>query len=345
MEKIVRQRNVDKKPFLQWGRMIGAGVVYLLLSFYLYLPYLRRFSSIEYLFIFNSAFGALGCFVLSRRWVGSFTASLFAGAVYGFSPFTLSFAAFHPAGGLAVAMLSWLFIPAAYWHKIGFRQPDKIPDFVITALLTLAGPAVLCVFFFMMSLQGIGPFFPVPVSETMTIEGLKSIALPFNMRPGGFALSVYHIPLCGLAMGVCLYYASGGLGIFLLAAAGLCMSFYEPVAMVPPVVWALVPLLCCCVLTGYGFQGIVSAGKQDRWCILGCCAVLAFISAIGFIAGEIYSGFMTGAGAVLLLGMFFILRAGLRWHFYRWLLFTAGFTVDIISGARYILDGIFGLGF
>ena len=70
----------------------GAALVYTSFSVYLYLPYLGKFQRFQNLLTINLIFAALGCFILSRRWICGFIESLLAGALYGFGTFTLSLA-------------------------------------------------------------------------------------------------------------------------------------------------------------------------------------------------------------------------------------------------------------
>lgn len=92
-------------------RHFMALAVYVAFAAYLYQPYRQNFQRWEYLFLVNSPLAAVGCYVLSRRWVSSFAGSFFAGVIYGFGPFMLGLARFHPTGRIsggdrAVAVLS-----------------------------------------------------------------------------------------------------------------------------------------------------------------------------------------------------------------------------------------------
>ena len=331
------------------SRLVCSALIYGSLSIYLYLPYLKSFSYLEFLFLSNSAIGAMGCFVLSRRWISSFTGSLFAGVIYGYSPFSLGFAAFHPLAGVTLAMLGWLFIPAAFWRKFLKDYTNaKLPadgSAVSTAVSAAlcAVPFVFVMFlFWVCSTELMGPFFPLP-NEKMQVANLTGFLTPFAGKPCDFIFSIYHLPVCSMLMGLFLYFASGRVGVGVLAGAGLYLSFSEPIFETSPVVWGLVPLLFMAVLVGFGMQGLVWAGSSDRKWVLGCFVITAVISAIAFITANTYSGIMFALGAILLASLFFVSRAGIRWHLLRWVLFCTGFTVDILSGAKYTLDQIFGV--
>ena len=60
---------------------IAAFISYALLALYLYYPHFEHFGRLDYLYPVNSVLAGLGCFVLSRRWISSFAASLLAGGV------------------------------------------------------------------------------------------------------------------------------------------------------------------------------------------------------------------------------------------------------------------------
>ena len=143
-----KNQNVAKKLTLpkDFGKMIaGATACYLALALHLYRPYIPKFEPVQYLFIINSIAGALGCFVLSRRWVSSFVGSLFAGAIYGFGPFALSFAAYHPFAGLPMAAVPWLFCQAAFFRHNTLHQTNG-HEFVGLAVLKLLPIAAIALF-------------------------------------------------------------------------------------------------------------------------------------------------------------------------------------------------------
>ena len=135
------------------GKVPGAAIIYLAFAIYLYLPYFWHFKIMQYMILLNAVIGALGCFVLSQRWIGAFAGELFAGIIYGFSPFALGFAAYHPLAGLPFAILPWLFCPAVYWSKIckhtGLGQyEDTVWSTITTSVLSLL-PFILIALFFL----------------------------------------------------------------------------------------------------------------------------------------------------------------------------------------------------
>src|SRR5512143_4279997 len=83
--------------------LMAAAALYAVLAIYLFQPHFGGFTGRQWLLPVNACAAALGGCLLSRRWVAEFTGSLLAGAVYGFAPFTLGLARFHPAAGLLAA--------------------------------------------------------------------------------------------------------------------------------------------------------------------------------------------------------------------------------------------------
>ena len=116
-------------------RFFIAAVVYAGFAWHLYRPYLSKFDDWENLLVVNVCLASLGCYVLSRRWVAGFVESFFAGAVYGFGPFILGLAKFHPTAGLLAAAIPWLFLPAAFGFKDKWRWL-RIP-FVVLPFLAI----------------------------------------------------------------------------------------------------------------------------------------------------------------------------------------------------------------
>ena len=107
----------------KYTMFVAAAVVYVAFAVYLYGHYFKGFSTLRLrdLFVANICLASLGCYVLSRRWVAGFAESFFAGALYGFGPFTLGLAKFHPAAGFLAAAVPWLFCPAAFGPRAGWR--------------------------------------------------------------------------------------------------------------------------------------------------------------------------------------------------------------------------------
>jgi len=313
--------------------LILAGVIYAALSVCLYLPYLKHFKVLQYALLLNSALGALGCFVLSRRWVGVFAASLFSGAVYGFCPFALGFAAYHPLAGTVMAVLPWLFCPAVFYPRTRYRK-------IITTALSLLPFIAIAFFFWLCSRPDLGPLFALPKNEKLQLTNMIGLIGPLNSKPHHFIFSFYHVPVSVLLMGLFMYVANARISVMIITAAALCLAFYDPLFQVSPIVWALVPLLFCSVLIGLGTQALAWAGRADRKYILICALVSAALAIATFAMGYNYAGQMHALTAVLTAAIFFLTKAQLRWHPFRWILLSTALTIDITLGAVKIIDKI-----
>jgi hypothetical protein len=86
----------SKSGLMRMLHPVAAVVILSILAAYLYRPHWFQLGGMKLLLPLNSILAAMGCFVLARRWVSSFDASLLAAVVYGFGPFGLSFASYHP---------------------------------------------------------------------------------------------------------------------------------------------------------------------------------------------------------------------------------------------------------
>ena len=62
------------------GKVILAAALYTALAVYLFWPYFNRLTTSQYILPLNFTLAALGCFILSKRWISSLAASLIAGA-------------------------------------------------------------------------------------------------------------------------------------------------------------------------------------------------------------------------------------------------------------------------
>ena len=123
LSSIARWRGLEKRFGLI--KFASAAIIYFAFTIYLYRPYFKNFSTIQYLVIANTSLAALGCYVLSRRWVAAFPGSLFAGLIYGFGPFVLWLGKFHLTAGFLAATIPWLFLPAAFGPKYPNISPSK----------------------------------------------------------------------------------------------------------------------------------------------------------------------------------------------------------------------------
>ncbi|RKY06983.1 MAG: hypothetical protein DRP65_11005 [Planctomycetota bacterium] len=321
-----------------------AAVLYIALGVYLYEPYFKYFSPQRCLVVAGSICGALGCFVLSRRWISAFGALLFAGAIYGFSPFALGFAAYHPSAVLPLAILPWLFWPAAFWSV---KKNKTFLTAVISAALSLLPFVIIPLFFWLCAQPPLGPLFPLPLHIKLHFADVLGLIAPQATKPHEFAFGFYHVPLIVGLMGLFMYLTVHRIKVMILIAAGLVLAFAGPVLQTPPIVWALVPMLSFSVLIGLGTQGLALAGPADRKWILFCLAAAAALAILTILAAvKLPDAFgisakMYGLACVLTGSIFFIAKAGCRWRLLRWVLLCAGLGIDILLGARFIVDKIF----
>jgi len=328
-------------------RFFTAGIVYAVFAGHLYRPYLNRFDRWQYLLVVNVCLASLGCYVLSRRWVAGFAESFFAGAIYGFGPFILGLAKFHPTAGLLAASIPWLFCPAAFGFKEKWRWL-RIPLVVL--------PFLAIVVFF----QGFAYYrlFPVSTQARLHTADLTGLLAPLITAKQNLTLiGFYHIPIAALVIGVSMLLAARRYNVILIIAAGTALAFCGPFYEVSPVIWLAVPVLCCSVLIGAGMQGLASAGFSDRGWILVTAAIMAALAIVTLLLaskyfqtflglGAGYARLFTEAGKMYVLGaivvaiIFFMIRAKLRMRLLRRLVLCAAMAVDIFIGARYIVDRI-----
>ena len=327
-----------------------AGIIYAVFALHLYWRYFRYFDKWQYLLVVNSCMASLGCYVLSRRWVAGFAESFFAGAIYGFGPFILGLAKFHPTAGLLVAAIPWLFCPAAFGFKEKWRWL-RIPLVVL--------PFLAIVLFFQVSTHY--RLFAVSTQARLHPADLTGLFAPLITAKQNLTLiGFYHIPIAVLVIGFCMMLAARRYSVILIIVLGVVLSFYDAFnsyVEVSPVMWLTIPVLCCSVLIGEGMQGLASAGFADRVWILVTMAIMAALSILTLLLatkyfqtflglGSGYAKLFTKAGKMYLLGaimaaiIFFMIRAKLRMQLLRRLVLCVAMAVDILIGANYIVDMI-----
>jgi hypothetical protein len=356
---------------MKYTRFAVAAAVYAAFAVYLYQPYFKGLNSprLQDLFVVNVCLASLGCYVLSRRWVAGFAESFFAGAVYGFGPFALGLAKFHPTAGFLFASIPWLFCPSAFGPK-GKYKPLRVP-------LSLLPFLAIVLFFQSGARFGL---YPIPINLRLNCADLAGLLAPLvtakrNMTLIGF----YHIPIASLIMGFSMLLvpleglSKGSIiqrgkflkglavrrfGIVTIFAVATILAFCGSFFDVSPIIWLAISVLFCSVIIGAGMQGLISAGFADRkWIlftaiIMGVLAIITLLFATKYFQvfaglGSEYAKLLTETAKMYILGavtvamLFIIARTKLRIHPIRHILLCATMALDIFLGARFIVDTIF----
>jgi hypothetical protein len=327
------------------------------LAVYLYRPYLETFQTWQWLLPVNVVVGAVGCFVVSRRWVAGWTGSLLAGAVYGFGPFMLGLARYHPTVGVLAASVPWLFAPAILWSR--GRHP--LVGMVLSVL-----PFLGIVLFFRVSAVSEFRLFAAPIHARPQLVDLVAFIAPVAMaRRSTMLASIYHVPIAALVLGAAMMIKAHRYGLLVTAVLGLGLAlghtWFGPRAVVwlgvSPILWLTIPLVCFSLLVGLGTQGLLEAGSSDRkWVLaaaitLGTLAIVTLLLAakyfqVVFSLGDGYARLFVDAAKMYLLAaiavtiVYVIARQKLRVQPLRWAVLCAVFGLDIFVGARYIVDTI-----
>jgi len=336
----------------KYTKFVVAAVIYLAFAVYLYRHYFKGFGTLRLqdVFVANTCLASLGCYVLSRRWVAGFAESFFAGALYGFGPFTLGLAEFHPTAGLLAAAIPWLFCPAAFGPKAGWRWL-RMPFSVL--------PFLAIVSFFQLAAHF--RLYPIPIQLKLHAADVAGLFAPLVAAKRQMTLlGVYHIPLTGLVMGFAMLLAARRFKIMIILAVATILTFCDSMFAVSPIIWLAISMLCCSIVVGAGMQGLICAGLSDRTWILsstivmGTLAIATLLPAtpagLGFqtlagLTSETGALFtetakMYALGATTMAILFFVVRAGLRLHALRLLILCAAMAMDIFLGARFIIDTI-----
>ncbi len=330
-------------------KLLAAAVVYAAFAVYLYQPYFDRFSPTQFLILINVTLAALGGFVLSRRWVGLFAGSFFAGAIYGFGPFFLWFSSYHASVSLLAAAVPWLFCPAAFvprtkrWNWLS-RPLSALPFAVIVLFFEVSAKLRL---------------FAIPMQTSLQLSDLSGLLAPLVMaQKGSLTLGFYHVPVAMLVMGVAMLFAARRFGIMAIFVLGTIPAFCPAVLNVSPLIWLTIPTLCCAGLVGAGMQGLIFAGAADRKMILAIAIFIAAISIGALLAAtgyckvsadlaEEYGKLLTMTAKMYMLSavamamLFFVAWAKLRIHWLRLAILCSLAALDIFLGARFIVDKVF----
>jgi hypothetical protein len=306
-------------------------------------------SNINHCFIvLNSIVAAVGCYLLSRRWVNSFAGSVLAGLVYGFSPYAFGLACYHPGAGVPFAMAGWLFCPAAFldkWTTLGQRGFWKV---FVTALISMLPFVVTALYYYLLALPQIGPFFPLPKNMKLELINFAGLTTPLAMEPHKFIISLFHIPGILCLFGIFMYYSSGRMWAAILAVVSICLGFCNAFFQIPPIVWGFAAMLFLSILTALGIGGMASAGTADVKWILACVMAAAGMAVVMLLANFrfhnnyfIQAALMYGIATVLTGSIFFIAKGRLRWHILRLIFLYTAAAIDIFITAEIIIGRIF----
>lgn len=320
---------------------IAAALIFFSVSFYLHLPYLHNFTRFEYLLIIIPPAGALGCFLLSRYYVITFSASVLAGAIYAFCPLALAFSAYHRFAGIPAAILPWLLIPLAF---IGPSRKSLSFSNAAKAVFAILAAIVIPLFYYLLSLPSIGPFFPMPLVNAQ-LQSLAGIPLPLTGNAHEFVFSFYHLPLCAIIFGLVIYISTGSIILIIIAAIAVCLNFAAPVFQTPPMAWGLFIALPCSILAGIGAENLVRAKKKFRLSTSICAVLAAGLSAMAFANGQNLSGAIFAFAALLASATIPISAKPANFRFAIWLTFYTACCADLLWGAKHTLEQIFGYAF
>jgi hypothetical protein len=327
---------------------IIAAVAYGTFAFFLYQPYLGDLASHRLMLLINTILASLGCYVLSQRWVASFPAALFAGCMYGFCPFALGLGTYQATAGLVFAAVPWLFCPAAFWHRLfsNYNSRRRFVYLPVTCGLSLL-PFLFIVLFF--SVLGSARFrlFPIPIQTRLRIADMIGLLSTYRVTDeGSIFFGFYHLPLSALVMGLFVFFAAHRSGPAIVFILGLALALLDSIFQVSPLIWTAVPLVCCSILIGLGIQALAWSTAADKgWllicaCVTGLCALVTVLLGLRIENVFLADAAMYALAAVLVLIMFFIARGGLRLHWFRWLMLSAAFLLDILIGAQSLIKTI-----
>jgi hypothetical protein len=329
----------------KYSKFAAAAIMYISFAAYLHYPHFKNFNRIQYLLVVNVCLASLGCYVLSRRWVAGFAGSFFAGAIYGFGPFTLGLTKFHPTAGFLAATIPWLSCPAAFSRKAR-RRWLHVP---LSAL-----PFLAILLFFQVSTHY--RFFPVPTQAKLHLTDLVGLLAPLVMAKQGTTLvGFYHIPIAAMIMGFSMLVLARRVGVMIILALSVVLASCNSFLDVSPIIWLAVGVLCCSVLIGAGMQGFICAGFADRRWVLAAAVIMGTLAIVTLLLAtkyfQAFAGFaseyaklLTDAAKMYILGaiavaiLFFMTRAKLRIAPLRWTILCSTMALDIFLGARFIID-------
>ena len=323
--------------------------VFTALAIYLLYPYFSGFRIPDYLHIFNFVAGATGASILSRRYIATFAGTLIVGLLYSFSPFTFSLASYNLGVTIPMAILPWLFCPAAFAKGVGFLSTFKRSILALLPFVFLGG------FFLLLSQDWFlpnGPKVIFPIKARATAYSIGGIISPQLINPNKFIISFYHIGIILILIGGTVFINAKRVAVISIFIASVLLTIAPPMFEASPVIWVLVITLFCSVLAGIGVQTLEFAGQPDCKTIL-YCAIAGLVAALLAWLITFKLNFLNGKSACmmdmklhLIAGLSIItlssfILTGLRSTWIRSLIVIAAVIADIIFTAPEIINKVF----
>lgn len=324
--------------------------VLVLLAFarYLYKPHWFQLGGLKMLIPLSSIIASVGCYVVSRRWLSSFGASLLAACIYGFAPFGLSFIKYHFLAGLCFAAIPWLLCPAVYFHA---QSGGGFTKTCLSVLLTCVPFAFIVGVFWMAAHSPAGPLFLIPQNHVLEMSDLLGILTPLIFIHQHFAVGFYHLPLLFILMGLFLFAVSGKEMLLVPVLAGIVLSLLSPILEVAPIIWLCFPALFLAIVAGLGIQAFAWAGKADQKWLLVCFIVGLILAGGNYALGSfcyqaqrllywntmlLFLGSSAAVGAIWIMTLL-----NLRLHWLRWIILIGAAAYDLYLIAPQLTDSLF----
>lgn len=327
---------------------VAAVVLVSVLAAYLFQPHWFQLGigPKKILLPLNAILAAMGGYVVTRRWISSFDASLLAGMIYGFGALGLSFIKYHFTAGLCYAVVPWLLCPAVYYHS---GHSGGIAKTVISSLLTLMPFAAIAGLFWVASHHWAGPLFLMPKYRILEISDLWGLITPMTFAWHPLAIGFYHVPLIMILMGLFVFAVSGRETLLLPVLVGVILSLLGPILDVTPIIWLSFPALFLSVMAGLGIQAMAWAGKADRFWIGLCVLAALLLSGFNFMlslsnpqsAPYVHAAWLFIVSAAGVSVIFLLASKSIRLTWLRWIILFGLCVYDIVMTSPALVDSLF----
>jgi hypothetical protein len=342
----ISQSGLNKNNMVRLLLPVAAVILLLAFAAWLYRPHWIGLGGIKLLWPLNSVAAAVGCFVLTRRWISTFEASLLAAVIYGFGPFGLSFVSYHPLAGLSYVAVPWLLCPAVYYQP---GQTSRVSKTLITSLLSLLPFAAIAGLFWLAAHYWAGPLYMMPKYKLLEPADLWGMITPMLFTSNHFAIGFYHMPLICMLMGLFAFALAGKETLLVPVLGAVVLSLLSPICEVTPIVWLSFAALFLSICSAIGLQALAWAGKADRFWILACIITAVLLAGYNYLMMGSHPGqtgyrqaamlFLTSASAM---GFIFLLtQKNLRLTLLRWFVLFGLCAYDLWLTAPTLVDSLF----
>lgn len=253
-----------KTPF----KIAAIAALYLIITAAIFAKLLTKTNLAAMPLLITYPAAALGTYLLCKAFNLSTPPSLTAAAIYAFSPIAISTANYHWTGTFLLASIPWLTLPAV------LIPASNRTAIIIRPLLWTVPLIAVYLFFKILTLPGIGPFFPIPI-EPLNPAHLHQMIDPTSKTASILNPSIGRIALIIAITGTVAIFSTQYLPIFITAAISIIFASMAVPQIVPPHAWLMIASLTAAITAAFALENLMKKTTTAQITITAAISALA----------------------------------------------------------------------